>query len=627
MAIAAGLLLPACSDQPTEITPNEPSQIPPIAAAVVPACPASTTLADILNQINQVLPRSPIRTSLIALVSALPSRLQDRIKTTVRRLIFPIVDLILRSYNAGQFGPKTPTKQDQVYDLIRKLYCYVGLTPPDLPSGSGGTDIVVAVVFPNSPTTTISVPSGHAAVQVPTGAAPTGGVTIVVRKLPDSPPPLLTTLNQYPFFYEYSGTTATGPVTFNLDVTVGICLETTPPPSVNLANLRVAHNVGTNFGDVEVLPPVAGQPPGINCSDLSLGPASDTQGGSGLFAWGGWNRMARTLAPVGRALLPEELHAATVALATAGVGGTTKKFSPFGIVDQTSNPASIQTVDQNGNATDGVVTGPGTVYVKATSRNGSIIAGVPVTFDETTVFTGSNGIASFNWTTATPGATLTASVPNQSNEVPPSCPSDIPTPNPVTGAYRPLVCFTPSQVTFRDEAAGPIGYGATGYRYFFPVGAPPEGFEGTSFDDSSWLLGNAAFGFHSPANPTCTLIDNSQTLWAAGSTDTPSLILLRRRFTLPGGPSTGIVSVAIDNDVRVFVNGTEITNTAQTTDPGGVVFLNGFVQHEGCPTRGSFTFTASNLNPGVNLLVIMARDRGGSTYIDAEVTAAPPPIP
>jgi hypothetical protein len=40
------------------------------------------------------------------------------------------------------------------------------------------------------------------------------------------------------------------------------------------------------------------------------------------------------------------------------------------------------------------------------------------------------------------------------------------------------------------------------------------------------------------------------------------------------------------------------------------------------PRRVAFTFSATGLSSGVNLLVIHARDRDSSSYVDAKVEAA-----
>ena len=307
----------------------------------VGACPATPpTAAQLLTQINQLLPNSPIRATVIALVNALPSRFQDRLKTIVRTQIFLIQDFVLKAFYAGKLnGGKSASTFDNVLQLIRLLYCYVGLTPPNFPSTTNGQDVAVGVVFPNSPKTTIATPSAHGAVTIPAGAAP-AATTIVVRSLPNSPGPLLTSLNQYPLFFEFSGTTASGPVVFNQNVTVGVC-----PVVAASGTLRLAHNVAPNqFGDVEILP-LATTGLGVSCGDLGFLRESDHS----MFATGStrWRAVGQALEPLAQALLPEQLHASSIALTTA-VGGTTKKFSPFGVVDVASNPGQLSIVNQSG---------------------------------------------------------------------------------------------------------------------------------------------------------------------------------------------------------------------------------------------------------------------------------------
>jgi hypothetical protein len=616
LTVSLALLLPACSDQPTEV-PSGPQVAPPGGASLVD--PVESCLASsIESQIKALAPPGALRTSLLARFKSIPAKVEQRTGTAARDKMFALVDAILDAYYAGQFGGTSTAIQDKVLTLIRSLYCFVRLDSPTLPAGSL-EDGVVGVVTPNSPTTTLVVPSEHAAVTIPAGAAPSP-TTIVIRILPDAPPPLFTSLDQYPFFYEFS---AFPEVTFNLDVLAGIC----PRDNLNAidANLRLAHNVGTSFGDVEVLPRPAGAVPGLDCTDLALGSAGNSPG---LFAWGGWSRVTRALTPLGRALLPEPLHAATLALATTGVGGTTRKYSPFGIVDIFSNPASLDfNPDADAFASlaalpGGSVTAPSVVL---TSQQGDPIPSWPVTFSvasgggtinggtvPVTVVTGPNGVASLtSWNLGAAGINTVSA-----------------TPTPVTGqpisstvAYQPEGAFAPTSLTFAANAAGEIDYLTPGYRYLisntsrvFPVGVVD--FDDPGYQDTGWLTGNAAFGFNDPANncPLITAPGGVKVTWSAG-TD----ILLRRPFTVPAGTTSAQVKVAIDNDIKVFVNGTEITNTAAGPTLGG------FKTHEGCPTLNSFVFTANNVTgDGVNWLAIQARDRGGSSYVDADVVPVSP---
>jgi hypothetical protein len=453
LAVAVPLLLSACSDQPTEVPPGPEAAAPGGASVVDPigSCPASS----IESQIRALAPPGGLRNSLLSKFKSIPSKVGQRTGTAARDKMFALVDAILDAYYAGQFGGTSAAIQAQVLTVISSLYCFVRLDSPTLPEGSLGEDGVVGVVTPNSPTTTLVVPSEHAAVTIPAGAAPIP-TTIVIRILPDEPPPLLTSLDQYPFFYEFSSFPE---VTFNVDVLAGIC------PRDNLdainANLRLAHNVGPDFGDVEVLPRPAGAVTGLDCTNLGGGEEPSffrrSSSGLGADAGDGWSSMSRALGPLVSALLPEPLHAATLLVATTGVGGTTKKFSPFGIVDQESNPASLSIVDEEGNPTSGTVSGPGMVFIRTTSQNGDPISRVPVDFEGTVVLTNADGIAAFNWTDATPGATLTATVPNEApdGEGELGCPSDIPAHDP-DDPYRPFVCFTPDEVAFTVESEAEV---------------------------------------------------------------------------------------------------------------------------------------------------------------------------
>jgi hypothetical protein len=125
------------------------------------------------------------------------------------------------------------------------------------------------------------------------------------------------------------------------------------------------------------------------------------------------------------------------------------------------------------------------------------------------------------------------------------------------------------------------------------------GFEASAFDDSSWATNTAPFGqqigcFVPPA-PTGTAG------WTVGND-----LLLRKTFNVPAGTGSGSVTVLVDNDVTVYLNGTQIGNAS----------------HENCANNsppGPFTFSASALHAGDNVIAIRAVDRGGERYIDAKL--------
>jgi hypothetical protein len=130
-------------------------------------------------------------------------------------------------------------------------------------------------------------------------------------------------------------------------------------------------------------------------------------------------------------------------------------------------------------------------------------------------------------------------------------------------------------------------------------GTLPTNFPKFSFNDSAYAIGTAPFG----SGACDASVPPPVTNWDA-NTD----MLLRKQFTL--GPNAfGLqVAVTIDNDVEVWVNGTEIS--------GGVV------THEFCAQHDVPTFQApdSLLRVGTNVVAVRAIDRGDLTYFDARLT-------
>jgi N-acetylneuraminic acid mutarotase len=147
-----------------------------------------------------------------------------------------------------------------------------------------------------------------------------------------------------------------------------------------------------------------------------------------------------------------------------------------------------------------------------------------------------------------------------------------------------------------------LPYLSTGYRSLVvPQGGGPTGFEQPSFNDSGFQVSDAAFG----SGGDCPLDSTVQTSWPV-ETD----ILLRKTFTLPATASNVTVAVAVDNDIQVFINGTDISG--------------GLQPHEFCATRDSFIFPVPNgllVFGGSNLLAVRTRDRGSISYVDVEVRA------
>jgi len=163
----------------------------------------------------------------------------------------------------------------------------------------------------------------------------------------------------------------------------------------------------------------------------------------------------------------------------------------------------------------------------------------------------------------------------------------------------------------------PIGYGST---WAWSTGAN-SGSGPSPFTTTTWVTG------------TCSALDllrpsGTSSAWPLGSDGTPSVITLTKEFTLPANAVGATVWAAIDNDIRVFVNGVNVTSlyqVRQTTTHGGV--SDGWIRHENCavPDAYSFAVPLEHVNPGgLNTVTIHARDRGVIGFVDARIDAVLP---
>lgn len=145
-----------------------------------------------------------------------------------------------------------------------------------------------------------------------------------------------------------------------------------------------------------------------------------------------------------------------------------------------------------------------------------------------------------------------------------------------------------------------LPYEATGYKYLqVSSGNEPAGWQNESFNDSAWSTGDAAFG----SGGGCPLQPTGKTHW-----DVNTDILLRKAISLPAGTSGVTVNVAVDNDINVYWNGTQV----------------GSATHDGCPAYNDFAFSVPDnlLASGSNLLAVEGIDRGAESFIDVSVSAA-----
>ena len=434
-------LLAACSDT-TPLTPALPAVPTPQAVTAAATC-TSPDPATIQNQINALFVGGQ-KTAALSKFSNIQKMCTTGKLAEATTKMFTLVDWTLAQYQGSKLvdGQSAGT-QTKVVDLTGSLYTYVGFDAPALSPAALGPDGAVAVVYPTTSDTVIKPATGWSEVVIPAGAV-SQPVLITISRIPESAyetptdpyaGPLATSLNQYPLFYEY----AVSPVvTFNVPVTVGICLRdqidlTTAPGS----RLRVAHNISAT--QIEILPWAT--PPALDCSAIqtasaaAAGPVLAQRSGlPGLMQVGMRQALEWLLPPRLQAAVPMATRSGTCCL-----GGLAGGFSPFGGVDTLGYLSATSPTGQTAQA-DSAVAAPPTVKITGDPALGALpIAGVPVTFEITAgagtinggtapvvVATDASGVASLTSWVVRLGANQVRATPS----------------------YVPRTGFTPDAVTF-----------------------------------------------------------------------------------------------------------------------------------------------------------------------------------
>ncbi|HXY19256.1 MAG TPA: hypothetical protein VEH83_04610 [Gemmatimonadales bacterium] len=320
--LCATVLLASCGEQATRsLAPSVPAAALPGARAdaiATATCPTARSLAaDVvaLFATNDRVAAAASLSAAMVVVGTTPVLHSP----VAQKFVLGFISFVLKKYWAGQLnGGFSSTTQQEVVNLVNGLLCWVGL-PQNFTLASLSSDGTAAVLTPSTPDTTVVTGSKTAGLKVDSGSV-TQPVLVTIQRLPDSPGPLLTQLDQYPIFYQFTVTPDTG--SFTLPVTVGLCLANgvTPPDPTRL---RVAHNVAPDtMGSIEILPLVPA--PFVDCTNANLIGLRSSNPLANL-AFGGLRAARSALAVL---FSPERLMAAT-----GGVGGTVKNFSPFGLVD------------------------------------------------------------------------------------------------------------------------------------------------------------------------------------------------------------------------------------------------------------------------------------------------------
>jgi hypothetical protein len=511
--------------------------------------------------------------------------------TRARLEMFHLWDLVLKAYYAGTLrGGMSGDTQDNVLQFGQLIYCLVGLDGSGLALGDAlGDGDVTVVVYPSGDNQDVVHGDGDGGIRFPggsLGAPATATVSLITDSFDPYKGPLQTKLDQYGPFFELHVVPEGSIVQ---PVLVAECLAGTLPPSVHLA-----HNVGTGIVILGL------ETSFLNCNGTGEAPITLREYLARREFGGAIKHVAE------RAL---SLVSPTLAYAGGtGVGGKTSNFSPFGGVDTNVVVDAASPLSQTAPAGSPVASPP-KVLVHTTGAN-TPLDGANVTFAITSgggSLTGGSAVTDVtgtatvgSWTVGVGANSMTAS-------------ASFPAPPVGTG-----VGISNSPVTFTATGGDIIPWQGDGYRYLVGPADHDAGFQATGFNDAGWSVGRAAFGDHNANNLYCALDASVNTNWA--SVPPPTDMLLRHTFPVPAGWTNDLsVSIAIDNDIQVFVNGTDVTATASS----GYDSESGFVIHEGCATRGSTTFSVAHtlLTAGTNVIAVRARDRGVDALVDLQVTA------
>jgi hypothetical protein len=366
LLLSGSVILTACGEK------SQRSLAPrPQAAVSVPEPgPGCLSAGDIAIQIASVFPEGSDRTSAAAQFDAIVALIgpieggPDSAAAQARTI--DLVAFTIAAYRAGTLigGVSDDTRQ-RVAVLINGFLCFVGL-PATFSPGALVGDGAATVLAPPTTTTDVVTDTKLAGLRVESGSI-SQPVLITVTRLPDSPGPLLTQLDQYPIFYEFHVTPEDAVVE---PVVVAACQpESVLPPDPT--RLRLAHNVPPfTPGSIEILP--LAPAPFLDCSGAAIG-ALPT--GNALFdlARAGWRRVGPVLTSL---IAPTKLMAAPY-FASSGVGGTTRNFSPFGAVD-TLVIATANSPTSQSSPTGGAVPAPPSVAVR--TPQGHPVTALPVSF-------------------------------------------------------------------------------------------------------------------------------------------------------------------------------------------------------------------------------------------------------
>ena len=290
LALAAAVLIAACS------VDSSPTSVPVLSRQANLVAGTCTTYGELSDLVTYVFGAgSPNVSSALAKLSQVDKKLKQDDIVGAQEHAKTLIGFIQQKANELQ-------GRDKIQLLINSLECWVGITSDSF------------LIYPSDQPQTFVTASGTAGLSLE-GNPVSEPTLVTVTILPDDTTGLLDTkLDKYPGFIQI---TQQSGVTNSLTkpVIVGVCPAAGIPTEV-LDRLRLGHQSSTGF---EVTPE----------ADASFLDCSSVVGAAGAASkMPGWVRSLANL------VLPKPLYAAVrVAFFGGGVGGTVTEFSPFGPVD------------------------------------------------------------------------------------------------------------------------------------------------------------------------------------------------------------------------------------------------------------------------------------------------------
>jgi hypothetical protein len=169
-----------------------------------------------------------------------------------------------------------------------------------------------------------------------------------------------------------------------------------------------------------------------------------------------------------------------------------------------------------------------------------------------------------------------------------------------------------------------VPFGSGGYSSYGPYGAvsagpptsgPPSGWPSPAPATSSTIGSQSPFlGLYSGCSLTSGF---NGTASFPENTD----VFVTKSIVVPAA-GTLTATIFIDNDVRVWVDGVERTNSVPASSAGAFNATSQFWQHEGCADVGPAVLSIP-VTAGTHSLSLWARDRGAVGYLDVKIVLNP----